>query len=94
MHSGWFDPADLTNNYPPITVDLDVSVFGRAYTINAAYSPDVDLTGAGMSRGGVQAMPAFTAMVQRAMDKANARLIEKMSASTPANAAPVVQNAQ
>jgi hypothetical protein len=87
MHSGWFDPGDLTNNNPPLTIELDVTVFGQNYTVNAAHSPELNLSRLGLSRR-LQESPAFAVMVQHATDKANARLIERISASLATNAAP------
>ncbi len=81
MPIGWFDPGDLTNNFPPLTVEIDVNVFGQDYSINAAQSTELDL-----NRLGVIALdfsPAFSAMVQSTMDKANSRLIKSIQANSP-----------
>jgi len=43
MKAGWFDPADLTNNYSPLIVDLSVEVSGEIYEVYTAYSPDREL---------------------------------------------------
>ena len=74
MAGGWFDPVDLTNNYAPITIDLDVTVFGRDYAINAAVSPEVDLT----TPGGTLAREA---VIQQAMHRIEDRLIAAINAS-------------
>lgn len=75
MLGGWFDSADLANNFPPISVDIEVNVFGRDYVVNAALSPEANL----MGEFRFMANSAATeATVQRAMDRANARLIEQI----------------
>lgn len=74
MAGGWFDPADLTNNYAPITIDLDVTVFERAHVINVALSPEVDLT----TPGGTLAREAI---VQRAMYRLQDRLVAAINAA-------------
>ena len=78
MHSGWFDPSELTNNFPPITIEVDVNVFGKDYLINSASSPEMSIPYLG-----VGASPAFNAMLQSTMEKANSRLIKAVQADSP-----------
>ena len=77
MHSGWFDPSDLTNNFPPITVEIDINVFGQDYSVNAANTSEMHI-----AYLGVGASPAFNAMLQTTMDKANSRLIKAIQAKS------------
>ncbi|GIU67575.1 hypothetical protein [Candidatus Phycosocius spiralis] len=79
MHSGWFDPSELTNNFPPITVEIDVNIFGQDYSINAATSSEMKI-----AYPGVRPSPAFNAMLQSTMDKGNSRLINAIRAKPPA----------
>ncbi|GIU65962.1 hypothetical protein PsB1_0116 [Candidatus Phycosocius spiralis] len=81
MHSGWFDPSDLTSNYPPVTVELDVSVFGQNYSINAAHSSEIVIETYGVIP--MQKSPVFNAILQTTMDKANARLVKAIQANSP-----------
>jgi hypothetical protein len=78
MHSGWFDPNDLTSNYPPLTVELDVSVFGQDYSVNAAHSSEMVI-----QPYGVMPSPVLEAILQTTMDKANARLVKAIQANSP-----------
>lgn len=71
MKAGWFDPADLTNNISPIVIDIDVTFDDRAYSVNTAYSPYIDLYS-------YTEDPIAEALVQEAMAKANQRLIEQI----------------
>lgn len=84
MTHGWFDPRDLTNNMPPITIDIDVTVFGRQHVINAAHSPEVDFYRLnytyGLESDYPEARAAMEATLQQAMAKAHARLIESIGA--------------
>tara|TARA_R100001086_G_scaffold245403_1_gene176269 strand:+ start:529 stop:1443 length:915 start_codon:yes stop_codon:yes gene_type:complete len=89
MHSGWFDPADLNNNLPPITVEVDMSLLGRDYKVNAAHSPELYLERLGVLK--LEDSPAFAVMVQRTEDKVTERLIELMSADL-ATMAPIIEN--
>lgn len=82
MHSGWFDQSDLTNNRPPITIDIDVTVFGRDYVVNAARSPELDLDRLGVMH--LEESQAFSAMLQQTMDFADARLVAAVRANQPA----------
>jgi hypothetical protein len=79
MAGGWFSTADLSNNTTPITVDIDVTVFGRSHVVNAALSPELPAKDflAISTRG---ASPALNALLQQAMDKANNRLIDAIDA--------------
>ena len=77
MHSGWFDPSDLTNNFPPITVEIDINVFGQDYSVTAANTSEMHI-----AYLGVGASPAFNAMLQTTMDKANSRLIKAIQAKS------------
>jgi hypothetical protein len=73
MRGGWFDPSDLTNNTPPVTVDLDVTVFGQ----DVAISPDVDFLQLGFFNENEPSIKrAQEATLQRAMAHAHARLVE------------------
>lgn len=78
MQSGWFDPSELSNNFPPITVEIDVNVFGQDYLINAANSSEMNIPYLGVGTS-----PAFNAMLQSTMDKANSRLIKSIQANSP-----------
>ena len=81
MQSGWFDPSELTNNFPPITVEIEANVFGQDYSINAATSSEMHIPYLG-----VGASPAFNAMLQSTMDKGNTRLIKAIQANAPTTA--------
>ncbi|MGC3982683.1 MAG: hypothetical protein QM808_15650 [Steroidobacteraceae bacterium] len=83
MTGGWFDKSDLTNNNQPITIELDVTVFGRSYLVNSAFSPETNAILPNLARlppNHPQAQDAITATLQQAMSKAQARLIERISA--------------
>jgi hypothetical protein len=84
MLGGWFERADLTNNMPPITVEIDVNVFGRDYTVNSAFSPDLDLfvVNAAYDDEDPSLHRAAEAVLQQAMEKANTRLIERIRAAS------------
>lgn len=67
MKGGWFDPADLENNYSPITVEIAVVFRGAEYSATAAQSPPI------FQYWNQWVLPVVS---QAAMKKANARLIE------------------
>jgi hypothetical protein len=79
MKGGWFDPADLTNNISPIIIDLDITLDDRAYRVNSAYSPFVDLYS-------YTEDPIADAEAQKAAAKANQRLVEIMRAAQTSSA--------
>jgi hypothetical protein len=89
MLAGWFDSSDLTNNYPPIVAEIDVSVLGVDVRIGTAFSPDMDPQIIAVFVPGMfTTSPVFETMLQRAMNSANARVTEAISASrTPPQAA-------
>lgn len=88
MLAGWYETSDLTNNFPPIVVEIDATVFGQDIAINSATSPEVNLFGlAIMNPSHMEGAPlraAVEASVQRAQERANARFIERLAAATPA----------
>jgi hypothetical protein len=84
MQHGWFDQSDLSNNNPPVTVDLDVTVLGGDYAVNSALSPEVDFFSLGYGYGREtrpEAHGALEATVQHAMAKAEARLVAQVAAN-------------
>jgi hypothetical protein len=87
MKGGWFDKADLTSNAAPFVIDLDVTVFGKPYKINAARSPELDLTYPG--RDELQHSPATAAMLQWTMTKAHERLVAAIRADHPLAPEPI-----
>jgi hypothetical protein len=76
MAIGWFDQADLTNNFSPIVADIDITFRGKDYKINAAYSPPMEIPSASAK----SELPEWVAGIQAVMAKANARLIEAIKA--------------
>lgn len=66
MRGGWFDPADLDNNFPPVTVEITVNFRGADYSAIAAHSPPI------LQHWNHWVLPVIS---QAAMKKANARLI-------------------
>lgn len=74
MEGGWFDPADLTNNVSPITVEIAFLIDGKYFKTSAAYSPLIDLYSP-------PSKDVLAAYVQDAMKKANARAAETVKAS-------------
>jgi hypothetical protein len=81
MAGGWFDPADLTGNAEPITVDIDVSVFGGDFVVNAAHSPE--LNGRLFVEAAGTQPQALEAMFQKTMAKAHQRLVDMITAARP-----------
>lgn len=84
MQVGWFDPADLATNHKPVVVGISANVFGRDYTVNAAYAPAVSPDRLGVSH--YERSPAFHVFVQRAMALAEQRLVQAVAANEPAPA--------
>lgn len=80
MQSGWFDPSDLTNNYPPFTVEIDVNVFGQDYSVSAAESSEINIAYFAIMR--IVHSPLLHAMLQTTMDKGNSRLIKAIQAKS------------
>ena len=54
-------------------MDIDVTFLDRQYTVNAAISSQLD--GAALERLGFDGTPAYEALVQAAMERANERLV-------------------
>lgn len=77
---GWFDQADISDNSNPITVDLNVRVFDRDYSVNAAISSELDAPALTAIQIGAGQVPAHEALVQKAMTRANTRLVEMIKA--------------
>lgn len=84
MVGGWFDKGDLSNEYSPLTVEIELTFGGKRYAVTSAYSPRVELQQeAGFWAGGIEsvlAQPEWIVSAQAAMKKANARLIEAIKA--------------
>ena len=78
MKAGWFDPADLTNNYSPLIVDLAANVNGKTYEIYTAYSPGTELLYKFRK-------PIFQQHVRAAREKAYLLLMEQVNEDQPAN---------
>ena len=78
MKAGWFDPADLTNNYSPLIVDLAATVNGKTYEVYTAYSPDTELRYKFRK-------PIFQQHVSAAREKAYLLLMEQVNEDQPAN---------
>lgn len=83
MRGGWFDATDLTNNFPPVTVEIEANVFGQDYAVNSAYSPEINLLALSAEYAGAEpsVRRATEAVLQRAMDKANTRLVDVIRAA-------------
>lgn len=82
MVNGWFDPADLTNNNPPLSVELDVTVFGQNYAFNTGHSPELPPERLGVDR--LEQSEAFGVIIQHLMSTVEARLVEKINGSVKA----------
>lgn len=78
MEKGWFDSADLVDNGPPVVVEIDVSVLGKDYEVNASTSPALYGALFNVNRNGAN-WAAIEAVLQTAMDKANQRLLAAIS---------------
>jgi hypothetical protein len=79
MQAGWFDPADLEHPVSPIVVEIDATLEGITYHVDAAWS-DV--------RAFVNVKPSEPderdRMMYAALDKANMRLIDRIEAAVVA----------
>jgi hypothetical protein len=86
MSGGWFSPEDLSNNYPPITIEIEVTAYGQVISVNAAMSPPVNPSSIVVYFPAVltQTAPSFEAFLQLAMDRAHDRVVEAVR-TAPAN---------
>jgi hypothetical protein len=95
MVGGWFAKSDLSNEYSPLTIDIDITFGGKRYSVTSAYSPTVELQQeAGFWAGGIESVlsqPEWIVSVQEAMKKANTRLIETIKAAAPDAPATIAQ---
>lgn len=87
MPLGWFDPAELTNEYSPLIVQIEAELDGRPLTVHTAYSPSVSIGQPGFWGLGAKAEnlvdePSLPE-VRAAMDRANAKLVEGVHAMLP-----------
>jgi hypothetical protein len=43
MQGGWYAATDVTNNNPPIVIEITAMVDGKSHTLRSVYSPSIDV---------------------------------------------------
>ncbi len=89
MSAGWFATSELTSNFSPIVVEIDISLAGHDYQARAVLSPEREMWGE-FHRNSVT--PAMTAYVNEAISRANRAAVDVVtgrSQSLPETSQPV-----
>ena len=84
MRGGWYAGDELTNNLPPIVVEITVSMAGVQHSVRSVYSPDVLLYGK-------MYKPAAAPYVKVAIAKADAALAKSLFDSQSSQAQAIRQ---